>query len=162
MSYARTAGPASSAVKDHACARRASLGGALDDEEFGLDASAARDGAAAAPAQIPMDVQLQLTLAATNTLFRLLHSIPELARTVWDVGGPPLVHRVVALASRLRESFEEAGTKLLVVFFSHRHIQDAVREAGARVAADARALAPASPSRCCLRASHHLQLPAGV
>lgn len=50
---------------------------------------------------------------------------------MWAVGGPALVRRIVLLASRMKDSFEEAATKILVVFFSHRHIQDAVREAGA-------------------------------
>lgn len=95
------------------------------DEEFG--ATGARGGGLPA---IPLDTKLQLTLAAINTLFRLLHTIQDLAKTVWAVGGPALVNRIVLLASRMKDSFEEAATKILVVFFSHRHIQDAVREAG--------------------------------
>lgn len=97
------------------------------DEEFG--ATGARGGGAPT---IPLDTKLQLTLAAINTLFRLLHTIQDLAKLVWAVGGPALVHRIVLLASSMKDSFEEAATKILVVFFSHRHIQDAVREAGAR------------------------------
>lgn len=95
-------------------------------EEFG--GTGARGGGAPT---IPLDTKLQLTLAAINTLFRLLHTIQDLAKLVWAVGGPALVRRIVLLASRMKDSFEEAATKILVVFFSHRHIQDAVREAGA-------------------------------
>lgn len=99
------------------------------DEEFGgLGSSGA---AVQPPPPIPMDAKLQLTLAAINTLFRLLHSIQELARLVWAVGGKALVNRIVLLASLLKDSFEEAATKILVVFFSHKHIQDAVRDSGA-------------------------------
>lgn len=99
------------------------------DEEFGGLGS--HGTAAQPPPPIPMDARLQLTLAAINTLFRLLHSIQDLARLVWTVGGKALVNRIVLLASLLKDSFEEAATKILVVFFSHKHIQDAVRDAGA-------------------------------
>lgn len=103
------------------------------DEDFGGLGS---NGAVVQPPPpIPMDARLQLTLAAINTLFRLLHSIQDLARLVWSVGGKDLVNRIVLLASLLKDSFEEAATKILVVFFSHKHIQDAVRDSGAPPAA---------------------------
>jgi hypothetical protein len=67
---------------------------------------------------------------------------------VWAVGGPALVNRIVLLASRMKDSFEEAATKILVVFFSHRHIQDAVREAGAHRASLRGALNDAARRTC--------------
>jgi hypothetical protein len=106
---------------------------AFEDEFGGLDGQQARaTRAAAAAAAIPADAKFQLTLAAINTLFRILHTIQDRARAVWDAGGAELVKRIVLLASHMQDSFEEAATKLLVVFFSHRYVQEAVREAGAR------------------------------
>jgi hypothetical protein len=99
----------------------------VDDDLGGIEA---HRGAAPGFPAIPVDAKLQLTLAAINTLFRLLHTIQDLAKAVWAVGGPALVRRIVLLASHLKDSFEEAATKILVVFFSHRNIQDAVRESG--------------------------------
>jgi hypothetical protein len=58
------------------------------------------------------------------------NSVQDLAKLVWAVGGVALVRRIVLLASRMKDSFEEAATKILVVFFSHRDIQDAVRAVG--------------------------------
>jgi hypothetical protein len=82
------------------------------------------------PTAIPSDTKFQLTLAAINTLFRLLHTIHDNAKAVWEEGGAELVKRIILLATHLTTSFEDPATKLLVVFFSHRHVQAAVRKAG--------------------------------
>jgi hypothetical protein len=76
------------------------------------------------------DAKFQLTLAAINTLFQVLHTIPEKSKEVWVLGGSKLVKHIILLASHCTESFEEAVTKLLVVFFSHRHVQESAREVG--------------------------------
>lgn len=100
------------------------------EEDFGA-MGARRGHRAAGPTAIPSDTKFQLALAAINTLFRLLHTIHDNAKTVWEEGGAELVKRIILLASHLTDSFEEAATKLLVVFFSHRHVQASVRKAGA-------------------------------
>jgi hypothetical protein len=79
---------------------------------------------------IPTDSKFQLTLAVINTLFQVLHTIPDKGKEVWTIGRSRLVKHIVLLASHVTESFEEAVTKLLVVFFSHPHVQASAREAG--------------------------------
>lgn len=101
--------------------------GAWDDELGQLAATDAPTGNGAAVAAAG---QLQLPLAALSALFRLLHLLPDHAAALWDAGGAPFVRRVVQLAAARRESFEEAATKLLVVFFSHHDVQTAMRDAG--------------------------------
>ena len=54
-------------------------------------------------APLPSDARLQLTLAAINTLFRLLHTTQDNAKTVWEFGGREFVVRIITLASRLKE-----------------------------------------------------------
>ena len=81
-------------------------------------------------ALIPVDSKLQLALAAINALFSLMNSKHDPMEIVWPNGGAELIRRLLLLGRKLKESFEEEATKLLVVLLSNARIQIAAREAG--------------------------------